>query len=321
MAQQSDGPQAAWLLPFLNTRHSIAAIGRNSKLAEGSPALVSARVPELPEVEFGRKLLEGVAVGREIERVRCADDRIVYTGVTPATVRRRLTGRKVVSACRKGKYLWLELDQRPWPIFHFGMTGAFRVPEGTPLRLESSPKVFESDWPPRFTKIHLWLSEGRELVMTNARRLGRIRLAQDPLAEAPLRDLGFDPHLELPRLREFRGLIARRKGVLKGLLLDQSFAAGVGNWIADEVLYQARIAPQRSVSSLDADEVKRLRQKLKHVIETAVGVDARKDRFPRTWLFHHRWGRDAEAVTSRGERIEHLTVAGRTTAWVPAVQR
>jgi formamidopyrimidine-DNA glycosylase len=278
-------------------------------------------VPELPEVEFGRKLLDEVVVGRKIERVRCADDRIVYAGTTPATVRRRLKGRKVVAARRKGKYLWLELDQRPWPIFHFGMTGAFRVPDGTPLRLESSPKVFEKDWPPRFAKIHLWLSGGREIVMTNARRLGRIRLAADPLEQAPLRGLGFDPHLEMPSLRQFRQLIARRKGVLKGLLLDQSFAAGVGNWIADEVLFQARLDPQRTVASLDGDEVKRLRQKIGHVIETAVRVDARKDKFPKAWLFHRRWGKDADAVTTRGDPIEHLTVAGRTTAWVPAVQR
>ena len=57
------------------------------------------------------------------------------------------------------------------------------------------------------------------------------------------------------------------------------------------------------------------------MISRAVKVDARKDAFPRSWLFHHRWGKDANAVTARGERIRHDTVAGRTTAWVPAVQR
>ncbi len=54
--------------------------------------------------------------------------------------------------------------------------------------------------------------------------------------------------------------------------------------------------------------------------DIAVRVDADKTRFPRSWLFHHRWGKDDDARTHRGERIEHATVAGRTTAWVPSVQ-
>jgi formamidopyrimidine-DNA glycosylase len=57
------------------------------------------------------------------------------------------------------------------------------------------------------------------------------------------------------------------------------------------------------------------------VMQTAVGARSDSDRYPRGWLFHHRWGRNAEARTARGERIRHITVGGRTTAWVPAVQR
>jgi len=60
---------------------------------------------------------------------------------------------------------------------------------------------------------------------------------------------------------------------------------------------------------------------LKSVIEFAVKVDADKTRFPRTWLFHQRWGKDGDARTHRGEQIEHISVGGRTTAWVPGVQR
>jgi formamidopyrimidine-DNA glycosylase len=108
---------------------------------------------------------------------------------------------------------------------------------------------------------------------------------------------------------------------VKALLLDQSFAAGVGNWIADEVLYQARIAPRRRARSLSREEARRLRAALASVVTTAVAVGADSDRFPQTWLFHERWGRDATATTARGEKIRHDTIAGRTTAWVPAIQR
>lgn len=278
-------------------------------------------MPELPEVELGRKIAESAAVGRRVEKCKVDDDRIVFDGVAPRTVKKTLEGAEVVAVRRHGKHLWFELDQRPCALFHFGMTGAFRVPNATPLRLESSPKKLDTSWPPRFSKIHMTFDDGGELVMVNSRRLGRIRLRDDPKREPPISQLGFDPLLELPPLARFRDLLGRRSVTLKGLLLDQSFAAGVGNWIADEVLFQAALDPRRRVSSLAPDEQKRLRAKLKHVIDKAVSVDANKERFPKSWLFHHRWGKQDDARTSKGDPIEHLTVAGRTTAWVPAIQR
>jgi formamidopyrimidine-DNA glycosylase len=278
-------------------------------------------MPELPEVERGRRLAESVAAGRRITGCRAAVDRIVFDGVTPAAFRRALVGRTVLAVRRRGKYLWFALDRRPWPVFHFGMTGAFRVKGTAPLRLASGPKRETEPWPPRFTKLRLTFEDGGELVMTNARRLGRIRLRNDPLAEPPIADLGFDPLLDLPRTADLAALIRRRATSLKALLLDQSFAAGVGNWIADEILYQARLDPRRRTDSLSPKEIRRLRAKMRAIVRRAVAVGAEKERFPRTWLFHRRWGKNAHARTSRGERIEHMTVAGRTTAWVPAIQR
>jgi formamidopyrimidine-DNA glycosylase len=66
----------------------------------------------------------------------------------------------------------------------------------------------------------------------DARRLGRIRLRSDPLAEPPISELGFDPILSMPSLEEFTALVQKRSCPIKALLLDQSFSAGVGNWVA-----------------------------------------------------------------------------------------
>jgi formamidopyrimidine-DNA glycosylase len=277
-------------------------------------------MPELAEVERGRKLAETVARGRGIARVRCADDEIVFEGRRPAALRRALKGARVERVERKGKYLFFALDRRPWPIFHFGMTGSFRTPDDEPLRLQAHGRELDRTWPPRFTKIHLELDDGGELVMTNARRLGRVLLRADPLAEPPMSRLGFDPLLAMPTPARFEALVRPRRVTLKGLLLDQGFAAGVGNWIADEVLYQAALDPRRKANSLSSAEIRRMRQRLGHIVRAAVRVDADKTRFPRAWLFHHRWDRKKGAQTAKGERIEHLTLAGRTTAWVPTVQ-
>lgn len=265
-------------------------------------------MPELPEVERARRLAEKHLAGRRLVRVSTRNDPIVYAGVTPRRFARMLRGRRVQAVRRRGKHLWFELDQRPWPAFHFGMTGSFAVYRQTAQR-------------PRFWRLELLTDHGMRLGMSDARRLGHIRLLNDPETEPPIARLGFDPLLDMPPLKSFIAGLCRRKGPIKAVLLDQGFAAGVGNWIADEVLYQARIAPGRPACDLNADEARRVRTVMHRVIRKAVDVDADSSCFPRTWLFHHRWGRNAEAVTHRGEPIVHITIGGRTTAWAPAIQR
>ena len=278
-------------------------------------------MPELAEVELGRKVAASVAEGRVIVRTRCARDPIVYQKVAARTFARALQGRRVVAVCRWGKQLWFDLDRDPHPLFHFGMSGAFRIPGDSPLQLKSGPKADDPSWPPRFAKIHLQFDDGGELVMTDGRRLGRILLRTNPREEPPVSRLGFDPAQNLPGPKAFVGALCARKAVIKSVLLDQSFAAGVGNWIADEVLYQAGIDPRRLASSLAESEARRVRLKLKYVVATAVRENADNSRYPKGWLFHRRWGRRADAVTARGEKIQHITVGGRTTAWVSEVQR
>jgi formamidopyrimidine-DNA glycosylase len=278
-------------------------------------------VPELPEVEAARRLAARVAVGRRIVDVWCAADPIVFERGSAARVRAALRGRRVRAARRHGKHLWLELDRRPWLLMHFGMTGGLHVPARPPLRLRSTRGWAPPGWPPRFAKLLLRFDDGGALALADARRLGRIRLRQDPRREPPLSELGFDALHELPSAARFHALLRARGAPLKAVLLDQTFAAGVGNWIADEVLYQACLAPRRRASTLTAEESARLRRRLRAVLATAVRTGADSDRFPRSWLFHHRWDRDPLARTARGERIRWETIAGRTAAWCPALQR
>jgi formamidopyrimidine-DNA glycosylase len=265
-------------------------------------------VPELPDVEAARVILERALRGRRIAAVVALDDPIVYAGVAPRRFAAALRGRRVLRAGRKGKHLWLELDRRPWPAFHFGMTGEFRV------------YALERDRP-RFWKMEMRLDDGKRVAFADARRFGRIRLQQHPEGEAPISALGYDVLAGLPPADELARVLARRKAPIKAVLLDQGLFAGVGNWVADEVLFQARISPHRPASSLLPAEVRALRARLISIIGRAVAVGADSDRFPRGWLFHRRWGRDAQAVTARAERIRHETIGGRTAAWVPSRQR
>jgi formamidopyrimidine-DNA glycosylase len=215
------------------------------------------------------------------------------------------------------------------------MTGGIHVTRASPggaarraavpaVRLVSDGDVDRPDWPPRFTKLHLRFAGGGELALADGRRLGRIRLRRDPPTEPPISALGWDAWRAIPTPARFHAMLRQRNAPIKAVLLDQSFAAGIGNWIADEVLYQAGIAPKRRASTLTAAEARRLRTRIRSVIGGALRARSDSDRFPRWWLFHRRWGHrrgGPSATTVRGEHIRHETVGGRTTAWVPTAQR
>lgn len=287
-------------------------------------------MPELPEVETTRLHIEKIFKGhRLIEVIPDPDDHIVFDRQTAEEVREALEGAKVTGTGRKGKYLWLELDRCPWPVFHLGMTGH--------LETRKRGKNFVKAWgdktlytePKRdamgakflpFCRFRAIADHGAEFAMTDPRRFGRIRLAHDPLTEPPISKLGFDPLHSFPTAKELAALLAKRRAPIKAVLLDQAVFAGVGNWIADEVLYQAGLAPKRLAAKLTAAEVARLRTKLLAIIQKSVEVSADYDRYPKSWLFHYRWGKEKEARTAKKQKIVFDTIGGRTTAWVPAVQ-
>src|SRR5687767_11581321 len=97
-------------------------------------------MPELPEVEAARRRAEAALRGRRILEAAAAPDPIVLQGVSPRRLAAALRGRMVRGVHRRGKHLWMELDRRPWPAFHFGMTGGFST-YGEPSKRPRSWKV------------------------------------------------------------------------------------------------------------------------------------------------------------------------------------
>lgn len=105
-------------------------------------------------------------------------------------------------------------------------------------------------------------------------------------------------------------------------MLDQSFSAGVGNWVADEVLYQAKIHPAQYTNTLTEDELAALYDKLKFVCETAVKKEADESKFPEDWLMKYRWnkGKKTGQKLPNGVSLKFETVGGRTSAFAPSRQ-
>ena len=126
------------------------------------------------------------------------------------------------------------------------------------------------------------------------------------MKEPPISLLGFDPVLSIPPLDDFSKKVLKRACPVKALLLDQSFSAGVGNWVAgtssysftgniylirnlDEILYHSRIHPEQRCNTLSSDQVETIYEKTLYVCRFAVSVNADSNKFPDNWLFSHRW--------------------------------
>ncbi|KAK6912248.1 Formamidopyrimidine-DNA glycosylase, catalytic domain [Dillenia turbinata] len=299
-------------------------------------------MPELPEVEAARRAIEQHCIGKTIKRCVVADDGTVIEGVTPSEMESSLLNRIIVSAKRKGKNMWLVLDSPPFPSFQFGMAGAIYIKGVAVTKYKSSAVKDTDEWPSKYSKLFIELDDGLELSFTDKRRFARVRLLEDPTLVPPISELGPDSLLEPMTVDELFNSLSKKKIAIKALLLDQSFIAGIGNWVADEVLYQARIHPLQSAATLSRESCATLHKCIKEVIQYAVEVDADCSYFPLEWLFHVlekalEVGADSSQYPSNwifhsqekkpgkafvdGKKLDFIKAGGRTTAYVPDLQK
>ncbi|KAH7914453.1 Formamidopyrimidine-DNA glycosylase N-terminal domain-containing protein [Hygrophoropsis aurantiaca] len=289
-------------------------------------------MPELPEVERAAALLRSVGIGKTIRHVDATEDAIVFSNVSHEEFAKEITGRTLKGATRYGKYFFMDLNGvGRMPVLHFGMTGMVQV-RGQPTPQYRKKVEDSDDWPPRFVKFVLHLHDEEsdtttELAFSDPRRLGRIRLVASPLAEAPIADLGFDPILSMPPFGDFKKSVLKRSCPIKALLLDQSFSAGVGNYLADEILYQSRVHPEQRCNTLGQEQLASLHHEIADVCRITVAVNADDDKYPEHWLFKHRWGKGKKIAhtmklpTGESATIKWITVGGRTSAYVAQLQQ
>ncbi|EFX01148.1 formamidopyrimidine-DNA glycosylase [Grosmannia clavigera kw1407] len=297
-------------------------------------------MPEIAEaariVHFLRKHL----VGKQIKKAAAIDDSNVFgkAGTTGATFAASVLGKKVLSAGSQGKYFWIVLDSQPHPVMHFGMTGWIHIKGMRTAYTNYYNKMKPGDadlWPPRFWKFHLQAeadgaADKVELAFTDPRRFGRVRLIDCPGDRirqfSPLVENGPDPVVDADIFTEsfVRDTMQRRHVPIKALLLDQAFISGIGNWVGDEVLFQARLHPEQYCDEFDGAQVKQLYTSICHVCRTAVDLLGDSDRFPDDWLFHYRWGKGSKGAVPQlpgGEKLSFLTVGGRTSCFAPSLQK
>jgi formamidopyrimidine-DNA glycosylase len=280
-------------------------------------------MPELPEVETARRTLSAALKGKRIKIAEFPPDSIVHSKLPPGALQDAVEGARVLGVHRKGKYWWIELDRRPWLFGHLGMAGWIRElgKESIRLREHGNAPWEDADGNVRFMKMRLTAEDGRAVVMSDGRRLARLWLAESPEASKNVAALGADV-LDHPwKVEDLQAVLGKRQAPIKALLLDQKLFAGVGNWIADEALFQAGIQPARAGSTLSKAEISKMLKVLGEIVELAVDAGANSDKYPDSWLFKHRWGGKRGVDEIQGSPIKREQIGGRTTAWVPDRQK
>eukprot|EP00262_Sarcandra_glabra_P008852 TRINITY_DN2271_c0_g1_i1.p1 TRINITY_DN2271_c0_g1~~TRINITY_DN2271_c0_g1_i1.p1 ORF type:complete len:328 (-),score=71.74 TRINITY_DN2271_c0_g1_i1:268-1200(-) len=200
------------------------------------------------------------------------------------------------------------------------MAGAIYIKGVAVTKYRRSAVNDTDEWPSKYSKVFIELDDGLELSFIDKRRFAKVRLLKDPISVPPISELGPDALLEPMQLDEFIDSLRKKKIAIKALLLDQSYIAGIGNWIADEVLYQAKIHPLQIAASLSKESCESLHTCIKEVIDKALEFGADSSQFPSNWIFHSREKKPGKAFVD-GRKIEFITAGGRTSAYVPELQK
>jgi formamidopyrimidine-DNA glycosylase len=235
-------------------------------------------MPELPDVEIFKRVLDECALGREVARVVVADPGSLE-GATAATLQRQLKGRRLSSSRRHGKILFAAFEHAPTLAMHFGTNGSLQC---VPPDAKEPPSV----------RLLLELADGNRLAYLNPRRIGHVCMTDSAasfLANQRLGPDALDPAFDA---EAFGAALANRRQAIKAVLMDQSRVAGIGNIFADEILFQARVHPGMAANLLDTGGRRRLFDAIRSVLRTAIdcgaGAENFTDRLPKGFLLPER---------------------------------
>jgi formamidopyrimidine-DNA glycosylase len=320
-------------------------------------------MPELPEVEQFRRLLETLVSDKECLRLE-------RHSLDKKPPRKFLSDEEihlindadylVVQARRKGKQLCLTIQpkkkkinkstvddsqQTRYLFIHMGMTGTISIPTYIPKLKEVKHTM---DFPPPYTYLHFSVGSN-QACFSDPRKFGSVLLKDsdeefNELAPDAWTDLnvtallqkstkdqqnssnGGDTSTCVVSCPTTAGILEKLTGQsmgIKAMLLDQKrVVCGVGNWVADEVLYQCEMHPDQNY--LNSTQAQTLLLKLHSILNEAIScLHVDKD-FPSDWLFHYRWSNKGNGTTSKdskGKTITFVTSGGRTSAIVASIQK
>lgn len=264
-------------------------------------------MPELPELEVIREVLERQVVGARVKRLEVVRP-LVLRCLAAGDPAELLSGRRVEAVSRRGKFLLLRLEGELELAINPMLVGRLQLAAAGERR-------------PAKTQLVLHLSIGRELRYADRRTMGRLYLTRDRTSIPGFTEMG--PEALEVSAEEFRRRLRRHPGEIKNILTNPRFVAGIGNAYADEILHRARLSPFRKRPSLSAEEVAALHAAVREVLTEAierVRLEMEEDITlkPRDWLSVHLKGGQTCPVC--GTAISQIRANQRVTSYCRTCQ-
>lgn len=263
-------------------------------------------MPELAEVEYYRKQWDP-GLDKPVLRIHLHDRKRLFRGGNPAGLARSLPKTVLQHSQCSGKWMLFHFAPSCWTGIHLGMTGSLRIGQANHLPGPHDHLVL-------YQKQH-------SLIFSDPRLFGRVLFQKSntlPDWWQKLPPSLLSPAVNFSDIASF--LTKRGRSPVKAVLLMQERFPGIGNWMADEILWRAGIHPRRPAGSLTQEEQKKLWKETRRVVKDAfrvIGTDWSEP--PDSWLFNHRWKNGGHCPAS-GARLIRETIGGRTTCWSPGKQ-
>jgi formamidopyrimidine-DNA glycosylase len=258
-------------------------------------------MPELPDVEYMRKKLLP-ARGKRITDVRVYE----HGFVTFASVS-DLFGAQIERISRRGKFILIEVDTDQIIIAHMGMTGELRLSQ-------------KGEAPEIYTKCSIHLDDDRRLFYTCTRKLGMLgSVKKGHLDDVQLlANLGPEPLARNFSEKSFLEIMKRSRGRIKSFLMNQRRIAGLGNLCVDEILFQAKIHPDKRIENMSLKDRKALYKTLRRVLKKMVDSFANESRMRSLFINHREEGAPCPRCK---KKIRRIVLDGRGTYFCPNCQR
>lgn len=279
-------------------------------------------MPELPEVETIRLVLEKYLPGHRIEAIQLERPKMLR-GQSQRFFREGLKQRQIRGADRRGKFLLIRMDQGTL-LVHLGMTGqVFYLSSGQPTP-ENQPKL-----PDKHTHLTLKLNDNAHLYFRDIRMFGRFAYLDKSEEKELFKRLGPEPLSSHFTSGKLYHSLKNRTASIKALLLNQTLVAGLGNIYSDEALFRAGITPHTPAGELTGEQIKKLHRSIRKVLKEAVyrggsSISDYVDPRHRKGTFQlvlGVYGRAGKPCINCGTPIKKDIVAQRGTHWCPQCQK
>ncbi len=260
-------------------------------------------MPELPEVEIMRRYFNECALEKTIIQLDFLDELAKVYKSTPEVIEKSLIGQRFTETERIGKYLFARISTGQYLHLHFGMTGNL--------------VLFQGDNLPKYARLVFHFESGEKLAFCDLRKFGVIEIVDNPQAYQKAAKIG-DDFLTIS-LEYFKERLKKPTVAIKTSLLNQKLFAGIGNWIADEMLFEAGIHPLRISKDISEAELAKLYKAGQEIIAIAIAEDTHYGNFPADFFVNYR-KIDALHPSHPNSPVERLVVGGRGTFIVPEKQ-